>query len=75
MITFFEKLAKREREHDDSLARYLRTHPTTAERIASLRALAVMAPGRPERLLPDDDWNAVKSLCGELPAGSRSPRR
>jgi beta-barrel assembly-enhancing protease len=74
-ITFFEKLAKREREHNDSLARYLRTHPTTMERIASLRALAAMAPGPPERLLPDDDWNAVKSLCGELPAESRSPRR
>jgi predicted Zn-dependent protease len=74
-ITFFEKLAKREREHDDSLTRYLRTHPTTAERIASLRALAAMAPAPAERLLPDDDWNAVKSLCGELPAGSRSPQR
>ena len=72
MITFFEKLAKIEGEHGGaSLPRYLRTHPATAERIATLRTLAAGAPPPPQRLLPDDEWDNVKSLCGELP---RSPK-
>ncbi len=76
MITFFEKLSKYERERgDDALTRYLRSHPTTAERIATLRALAAAAPAPERRLLAGDDWNDVKSLCGELPPASRSPRR
>ena len=76
MIAFFEKLSKYEREHgDDSLTRYLRSHPTTAERIATLRELAAVEPRPGRRLLAGDDWNDVKSLCGELPEESRSPRR
>src|SRR6266850_2024897 len=72
MITFFEKLSRREGGRGgDAVTRYLRTHPTTAERIATLRALAAAAPKPERRLLPDDDWNDVKSLCGELPAPSR----
>ena len=73
MITFFEKLAKIEGERGGvSVTRYLRTHPATAERIATLRALAAAAPRPPQRLLPDDDWDNVKSLCGEL-SGSPKP--
>jgi len=76
MITFFEKLSKYERERgDDALTRYLRSHPTTAERIATLRGLAAAAPRPERRLLGEDDWNNVKSLCGELPEDSRSPQR
>ena len=76
MITFFDKLSKYEREHGgDSLTRYLRSHPTTAERIATLRGLAAAAPRPERRLLGEDDWNNVKSLCGELPEDSRSPQR
>jgi Zn-dependent protease with chaperone function len=76
MITFFEKLSTYERERGgDSLTRYLRSHPTTAERIATLRELAAAAPRAERRLLAADDWNDVKSLCGELPEESRSPRR
>lgn len=74
MITFFDKLSTRERGGDDIVPRYLRTHPTTAERIATLRTLAAAA--RPTgRLLPDEDWNGIKNLCGEVPAEARSPRR
>ena len=72
MITFFEKLSRHEGGRGgDAVTRYLRTHPTTTERIATLRALAAAAPKPERRLLPDDDWNDVKSLCGELPAPSR----
>jgi predicted Zn-dependent protease len=76
MITFFEKLSARERGRagDDGLGRYLRTHPTTAERIATLRVMAAAAPKPERRLLADDDWNDVKALCGALPA-SRPRRR
>jgi beta-barrel assembly-enhancing protease len=75
MITFFEKLAKLEGERGGgSLTRYLRTHPTTADRIATLRALAAAAPRPTARLLPDEDWDNVKSLCGELPDSARSPK-
>jgi predicted Zn-dependent protease len=75
MITFFEKLMERERKGADIVPRYLRTHPTTAERIATLRALAAAAARPERRLLPDDEWNDIKNLCGELPAAARSPRR
>lgn len=76
MITFFEKLSSRERGRgNDTLTRYLRTHPTTAERIATLRALAAAVPKPERRLLPDDDWNDIRSLCEGLPAPARSPRR
>ena len=74
MITFFEKLSARERA-TDIVPRYLRTHPTTAERIATLRALAAAGARSERRLLPDDEWDSIKNLCGELPASARSPRR
>jgi beta-barrel assembly-enhancing protease len=75
MITFFEKLLARERRGGDIVPRYLRTHPTTTERIATLRALAAAGARPSGRLLPDDEWDGVKNLCGELPADARSPRR
>ncbi len=75
-ITFFEKLSSHERGRgNDSLTRYLRTHPATAERVATLRALAATTPKPERRLLPDDDWTDIRSLCEGLPAPSRSPRR
>jgi predicted Zn-dependent protease len=68
MITFFDKLPGAERGGGGGdFTRYLRTHPTTAERIATLRALAATGPKPTARLLPDDDWSDVKSLCGALP--------
>ena len=75
MISFFEKLMERERKGGEIVPRYLRTHPTTAERIATLRALAAAATRPEHRLLPDDEWDNVKNLCGELPAAARSPQR
>ncbi|HEV8584588.1 MAG TPA: M48 family metallopeptidase [Methylomirabilota bacterium] len=71
MITFFEKMSSRERGSPDTLTRYLRTHPTTGERIASLRALAASVPKPERRLLADDDWTDVKRLCGAAPAPAR----
>jgi predicted Zn-dependent protease len=64
MVTFFEKLQKSEGNRDSALSRYLATHPATAERIATLRALAAAGPKAQRRLLPDLDWNDVKTMCG-----------
>lgn len=76
MVTFFEKLSSHERGSGaDAFTRYLRTHPTTRERIATLRALAAAGPKAERRLLPDDDWNDIKSLCGPLPPPASRPRR
>jgi predicted Zn-dependent protease len=66
MITFFEKLANIEgKRGGSSVTRYLRTHPATGERIARLRALAAAAPRLRPGLLPDDDWDNVKTMCGQ----------
>jgi predicted Zn-dependent protease len=68
MISFFEKMSARDAGRSDAVTRYLRTHPTTGERIATLRALAAAVPKPERRLLPDDDWDAVKDACGETAA-------
>ena len=75
MITFFEKLRAQERGSGEIVPRYLRTHPTTADRIATLRALAAAGARPAVRLLPDDDWDDIKNLCEERPADARSPQR
>ena len=75
MFTFFDKLSAGERGGEDIVPGYLRTHPTTAERIATLRSLAAAAAPPHGRLLPDDAWDNVKNLCGDLPPEARSLRR
>jgi predicted Zn-dependent protease len=65
MVSFFEKLQKAEKgARDSTVSRYLATHPATAERIATLRAMAASGPKAHKRLLPDVDWNDVKTMCG-----------
>jgi predicted Zn-dependent protease len=67
MVSFFEKLQKTEKgARDSTLSRYLATHPATAERIATLRAMAEAGPKPDKRLLPDVDWNDVKTMCGAV---------
>jgi Zn-dependent protease with chaperone function len=73
MVSFFEKLSDNERagRRGEGLERYFRSHPTTADRLAALRAMAAAGPKPEGRLLPEADWADVKTLCG----GARSPRR
>jgi predicted Zn-dependent protease len=70
MLEFFRKL--RQREGDASgLTRYISSHPSAADRLQRLQALAVGAPPA-NRLLPDYDWSDVKTMCGSSrPPGSR----
>jgi len=67
MITFFDKIAHGD-SGDATVARYLRTHPTTADRVAALRALAAAGPHAERRLVPDAPWTSVRTVCGDLPA-------
>jgi predicted Zn-dependent protease len=72
MVTFFEKLARQ--QGDPGRLRYLMSHPTPQDRIASLRALSAEWPRPTARLMADYDWSDIKKLCGAEPP-PRSPRR
>jgi beta-barrel assembly-enhancing protease len=61
-LAFFEKL---QREHGgDEIFRYLSTHPSTGDRLRTLRALAAGATVPPLPLLPGQDWAVIRTLCG-----------
>ncbi len=70
MIRFFQELVKDDKQPRAAL-RYLSTHPTTADRIEHLKGLAAAASGPPVPLLPDADWDDVKTICRV--SGARKP--
>ena len=63
MVTFFNTLAAEGREAP-RLAKYLSSHPETADRIASLQRL-ISAAGEtaPLPLLPDYPWERIAGSC------------
>jgi predicted Zn-dependent protease len=61
MVTFFEKLA--ELHGDPGHGKYLMSHPAPQERLATLRAMSAQWPRPATRLMPDYDWNDIKSMC------------
>ena len=61
MIGFFDELAKG--EHPRRVLRYLSTHPSPSDRIATLRELAARAPGPPTPVLTDQQWQDLKAIC------------
>jgi len=63
MIGFFGVLMKKEGKTPEAL-KYLSTHPTSAERVARLTAMAAAAKGKPAPLLPGSDWSQIRGLCG-----------
>jgi len=65
MIGFFDGLAKG--EHPRSVLRYLSTHPSPSDRIATLRELATPAPGTPTPVLTDQQWQDLKAICTAAP--------
>jgi predicted Zn-dependent protease len=65
MIGFFDELAKG--EHPRSVLRYLSTHPSPSDRIATLRELATPAPGTPTPVLTDQQWQDLKAICTAAP--------
>jgi predicted Zn-dependent protease len=66
MIAFFETLSE-EAADLPGMLKYLSTHPSTAERIERLRALAANADRGPDAPLPHDDWPALRDACSASP--------
>jgi len=62
MIAFFDVLRK-EGGEAPGLLKYLSTHPSTAERIETLKALAAQPPRATVKLLPDYDWRDITKIC------------
>jgi predicted Zn-dependent protease len=67
MIAFFERLSK---EGGDAPAflKYVSTHPSTGERIETLKSLAARAPRGSGKLLPAYDWRDISKVC-QAPSG------
>ena len=63
MIAFFDTLMKKESDPTGAL-RYLSTHPTSRDRVATLAALAARSPVQPVKLLPQSNWKEIRTLCG-----------
>ncbi len=63
MVDFFEKLKKEYGDMPEFL-QYVSTHPSSDERIETLRILAQSFREEPVPLLPDDDWSRISDICG-----------
>ena len=62
MIRFFEALTKGDKQPRTAL-KYLSTHPSPADRVERLKALAAQSPDAPIPLLLDSDWDDLKKIC------------
>lgn len=63
MLSFFEKLQKREPDADRAVLAYLSTHPLTGERIATLKATDALARGPFKPLPMRTRWKALAAAC------------
>ena len=70
MIAFYGTMERGAQDHAGS-PDFLSTHPEMGERLATLIALADPPPSNAERLLPEEDWKDIRTLC-RLQAGGRS---
>jgi predicted Zn-dependent protease len=59
LATFLEQL-----DDQGSVLSYLSSHPTNADRISRLRALAGPAPAAAAPLIDPDGWQAIRTMCG-----------
>ena len=76
MIAFFDVLRK-EGGEAPGLLTYLSTHPSPADRIEGLKALAAQSQRRPVKLLPDYDWRDITKICqavGQQTGAAPRPR-
>jgi predicted Zn-dependent protease len=74
MIAFFNVLEKRSGTGPDAL-KYLSTHPSSGDRVATLTAFAAQHPIQPIKLLPEEDWGELRNTCGAAgPAQQESTR-
>jgi predicted Zn-dependent protease len=61
LITFFEKIEKKDKDKPGTLSKLFRSHPPTPERIAKVRDLIARFPDRDEYIINTSDFNRVKS--------------
>ncbi|MFQ5898144.1 MAG: M48 family metallopeptidase [Candidatus Methylomirabilia bacterium] len=62
MIAFFRML-EREGAGAPAFLKYVSTHPSTEDRIETLKSLAGRFRGRPRKVLPDYDWRDITNVC------------
>jgi predicted Zn-dependent protease len=70
MIAFFDVLGRKSGSGPEAL-KYLSTHPSSRDRLATLAGLAAARPVQPVRLLPGEDWSQLRNLCEPAPATPR----
>ena len=70
MLAFFRAMEKLEGSQP-AIAKYVSTHPASAERLQALSAAAAAGPHAPGRLLAGYDWNDIKKICGERARSDR----
>jgi beta-barrel assembly-enhancing protease len=63
MLAFFRAMQRLEGTPGVA-ARYLSTHPASADRLETLATLAAAPAPPPIKLLPDYDWSDIKRICG-----------
>jgi predicted Zn-dependent protease len=66
MISFFEKLGKKEKDKPGTLSKLFRDHPPTAERAAKIRDLIARFPDRDEYTVNTSEFTRVKARLLQL---------
>jgi len=64
MIDFFE-IIKNEHGNTEEVSEYFSTHPDTGDRIGKLDNMIKGSSFKPEKLLPDVNWEETKMLCNK----------
>jgi predicted Zn-dependent protease len=66
LITFFEKLEKKEKSKPGTLSKLFRSHPPTPDRITGVRTLVARFPDRDEYTISTSEFNRVKARLLQL---------
>ncbi len=61
LVTFFEKLEKKEKTKPNTISKLFRSHPPTPDRIAEVRTLLTQFPERDEYVVTTSEFNRVKA--------------
>ncbi len=61
LVTFFEKLEKKDKSKPNTISKLFRTHPLTPDRISNVRELVARFPERDEYIVNTSEFNKVKA--------------
>jgi predicted Zn-dependent protease len=70
MIAFFDVLERKSGSGPEAL-KYLSTHPSGRDRMATLTTLAASSPIQRVKLLSEEDWSQLRNLCGAVAVSPR----